>query len=84
MYGWIFYDVETLDKKTDKLIKYETYATLEEAEEYIKRMIDTKSLDYNEKLVLIKTHYDNDRNIIDEEIIKEVYYGNKTNDISER
>ena len=71
MYGWIFYDVETVDKETENLIRSESYMDLQEAEEYIKRMIDTKSLDYNEKLVLIKTHYDNDRNIIDEEIIKE-------------
>ena len=75
MYGWIFYDVETVDKETEKLIKYESYMDLKEAEEYIQRMIETKSLDYNEKLVLIKTHYDNDRNIIDEEILKEVAYG---------
>ena len=75
MYGWIFYVVETVDKETEKLIKYESYMDLKEAEEYIQRMIETKSLDYNEKLVLIKTHYDNDRNIIDEEILKEVAYG---------
>lgn len=77
MYGWIFYDVETIDKKTDEFIKYENYTTLEEAEEYIKRMLDTQSLDYNEKLVLIKRHYDNNRDLINEETIKEVSYERK-------
>lgn len=76
MYGWIFYDVETIDKNTEEFIKYENYMNIEEAEEYIKRMIDTKSLDYNEKLVLVKRHYDNNRDLIDEEIIKEVDYEN--------
>ncbi len=74
MYGWIFYDVETIDKNTEEFIKYENYMNIEEAEEYIKRMIDTKSLDYNEKLVLVKRHYDNNRDLIEEEIIKEVDY----------
>lgn len=74
MYGWIFYDVETIDKNTEKFIKYENYMSIEEAEEYIKRMIDTKSLDYNEKLVLVKRHYDNNRDLIEEEIIKEICY----------
>lgn len=74
MYGWIFYDVETIDKDTEEFIKYENYMSIEEAEEYIKRMIDTKSLDYNEKLVLVKRHYDNNRDLIEEEIIKEVTY----------
>lgn len=74
MYGWVFYDVETLDKNTENFIKYENYTTLEEAEEYIKRMINTKSLDYNEKLVLVKRHYDNNRDLIEEEIIKEICY----------
>lgn len=76
MYGWEFYDVETIDKNTEEFIKYENYMSIEEAEEYIKRMIDTKSLDYNEKLVLVKRHYDNNRDLIDEEIIKEVDYEN--------
>ena len=76
MYGWIFYDVETIDKNTEQFIKYENYMNIEEAEEYIKRMIDTKSLDYNEKLVLVKRHYDNKRDLIEEEIIKEVDYEN--------
>ena len=76
MYGWIFYDVETIDKNTEQFIKYENYMNIEEAEEYIKRMIDTKSLDYNEKLVLVKRHYDNNRDLIEEEIIKEVDYEN--------
>lgn len=76
MYGWIFYDVETIDKNTEEFIKYENYISIEEAEEYIKRMIDTKSLDYNEKLVLVKRHYDNNRDLIEEEIIKEVDYEN--------
>lgn len=74
MYGWFFYDVETIDKNTEEFIKYENYMSIEEAEEYIKRMIDTKSLDYNEKLVLVKRHYDNSRDLIDEEIIKEICY----------
>lgn len=74
MYGWFFYDVETIDKNTEEFIKYENYMSIEEAEEYIKRMIDTKSLDYNEKLVLVKRHYDNNRDLIEEEIIKEVDY----------
>ena len=76
MYGWIFYDVETVGKNTEQFIKYENYMNIKEAEEYIKRMIDTKSLDYNEKLVLVKRHYDNNRDLIDEEIIKEVDYEN--------
>lgn len=76
MYGWIFYDVETIDKNTEEFIKYENYMSIEEAEEYIKRMIDTKSLDYNEKLVLVKRHYDNSRDLIEEETIKEVDYEN--------
>lgn len=76
MYGWIFYDAETIDKNTEKFIKNENYMSIEEAEEYIKRMIDTKSLDYNEKLVLVKRHYDNNRDLIEEEIIKEVDYEN--------
>lgn len=76
MYDWIFYDVETIDKNTEEFIKYENYMNIEEAEEYIKRMIDTKSLDYNEKLVLVKRHYDNNRDLIEEEIIKEVDYEN--------
>lgn len=75
MYGWTFYDVETIDKNTEEFIKYENYMSIGEAEEYIKRMIDTKSLDYNEKLVLVKRHYDNNRDLIDEEILKEVDYG---------
>lgn len=74
MYGWIFYDVETIDKNTEEFIKNENYMNIEEAEEYIKRMIDTKSLDYNEKLVLVKRYYDNNRDLIEEEIIKEVHY----------
>lgn len=74
MHGWIFYDVETIDKNTEEFIKYENYMNVEEAEEYIKRMIDTKSLDYNEKLVLVKRHYDNNRDLIEEEIIKEICY----------
>ena len=74
MYGWEFYDVETIDKNTEEFIKYENYMNIKEAEEYIKRMIDTKSLDYNEKLVLVKRHYDNNRDLIEEEIIKEVDY----------
>lgn len=74
MYGWVFYDVEIHDKKTDEFIKYENYTTLEEAEEYIERMIDTKSLDYNEKLVLIKRNYDTNRDLIRETTIKEVDY----------
>lgn len=76
MYGWIFYDVETVDKNTEEFIKYENYMNIQEAEEYIKRMIDTKSLDYNEKLVLVKKHYDNSRDLIEEETIKEVDYEN--------
>lgn len=72
MYGWQFYDVETIDKNTEQFITRESYTTIEEAEEYIKRMINTKSLDHNEKLVLIKRHYDNERELIEEEIIKEV------------
>ena len=74
MVYWTSYDVETIDKKTNKFIKYEPYMTLEKAEEYIKRMIDTKSLDYNEKLVLMKREYDRDRDLIEEEFIKEVDY----------
>lgn len=77
MYGWIFYDVEIHDKGTDEFISYENYLTQQDAEEYIKRMIDTKSLDYNEKLVLVKRNYDNNRDLIRETVIKEVDYNDK-------
>lgn len=74
MYGWEFYDVEIHDLKTDEFIKYEPYTTLVEAEEYMKRMIDTKSLDNNEKMVLIKRNYNTCRDLIRETTIKEVKY----------
>lgn len=76
MYGWIFYDVEIHDKKTDEFIKYENYTTLEEAKNYIKRMIETKSLDYNEKMLLIERNYDTNRDLIRETVIEEVDYEN--------
>ncbi|MBO7611024.1 MAG: hypothetical protein J6T23_02310 [Elusimicrobia bacterium] len=76
MYGWIFYDVEIHDKKTDEFIKYENYTTLEEAKDYIKRMIETKSLDYNEKMLLIERNYDTNRDLIRETVIEEVDYEN--------
>lgn len=76
MYGWKFYDVEIHDKKTDEFIKYENYTTLEEAKDYIKRMIDTKSLDYNEKMLLIERNYDTNRDLIRETVIEEVDYEN--------
>ena len=74
MYGWKFYDVEIHDKKTDEFIKYENYTTLEEAKDYMKRMIDTKSLDYNEKMLLIERNYDTNRDLIRETVIEEVDY----------
>ena len=74
MYGWRFYDVEIEDKNTGDFIKYEPYETLDEAEFYMKRMIDTKSLDYNEKMILIRRNYDNNRDLIEEEVLKEVEY----------
>lgn len=76
MYGWIFYDVEIHNKKTDEFIKYENYTTLEEAKDYIKRMIETKSLDYNEKMLLIERNYDTNRDLIRETVIEEVDYEN--------
>ena len=76
MYGWKFYDVEIHDKKTDEFIKYENYTTLEEAKDYMKRMIDTKSLDYNEKMLLIERNYDTNRDLIKENVIEEVDYEN--------
>lgn len=76
MYGWKFYDVEIHDKKTDEFIKYENYTTLEEAKNYMKRMIDTKSLDYNEKMLLIEKNYDTNRDLIRETVIEEVDYEN--------
>lgn len=76
MYGWKFYDVEIHNKKTDEFIKYENYTTLEEAKDYIKRMIDTKSLDYNEKMLLIERNYDTNRDLIRETVIEEVDYEN--------
>lgn len=76
MYGWIFYDVEIHDKKTDEFIKYENYTTLEEAKDYMKRMIETKSLDYNEKMLLIERNYDTNRDLIRETVIEEVDYEN--------
>ena len=76
MYGWKFYDVEIHDKKTYEFIKYENYTTLEEAKNYMKRMIDTKSLDYNEKMLLIERNYDTNRDLIRETVIEEVDYEN--------
>jgi len=70
-YNWVFYDVETQDIKSEELIKCETYTTIEEAKNYIKNTIEMKCLDYNEKLVLIRREYDVNRELIDEEIIKE-------------
>ena len=70
-YNWVFYDVETQDIKSEELIKRETYTTIGEAENYIRNTIGMKCLDYNEKLVLIKREYDINRELIDEEIIKE-------------
>ena len=75
-YNWVFYDVETHDKKTDNFIKYENFIKLEQAEEYIKNTIDLKCLDYNEKLVLVRREYNPNEDLIDEEIIKEVDYEN--------
>lgn len=74
MYGWEFYDVEIHDKETDKFISYENYLTHQDAKDYIKRMINTKSLDYNEKLVLVKRNYDTNRDLIREAVIEEVDY----------
>ena len=76
MYGWKFYDVEIHDKKTHDFIKYENYTTLEEAKDYMKRMIETKSLDYNEKMLLIERNYDTNRDLIRETVIEEVDYEN--------
>lgn len=73
-YNWVFYDVETHDKKTDEFIKCENYTTIEKAEEYIKRTIETKCLDYNEKLVLLKREYNLNEDLLDEKIIKEFDY----------
>ena len=73
-YNWVFYDVETHDKKTDNFIKYENFMKLEQAEEYIKNTIDLKCLDYNEKLVLVRREYNPNEDLIDEEIIKEICY----------
>ncbi len=75
-YNWVFYDVETHDKKTDNFIKYENFMKLEQAEEYIKNTMDLKCLDYNEKLVLVRREYNPNEDLIDEEIIKEVDYEN--------
>lgn len=72
MYGWVFYNVEKQLKTNGNIVDIMNYETQEEAEAYIKRMLDTKSLDYYEKLVLVKCHYDNNRELIDEEILKEV------------
>ena len=74
MYGWEFYDVETLDKKTDNFIKVENYTTIGEAKDYIKHTLEMKCLDYNEKLVLIKRHYDNNRELNYEETLGEYDY----------
>ncbi len=75
-YNWVFYDVETHDKKTGNFIKYENFMELEQAEEYIKNTMDLKCLDYNEKLVLVRREYNPNEDLIDEEIIKEVDYEN--------
>lgn len=75
-YNWVFYDVETHDKKTDNFIKYENFMKLEQAEEYIKNTMNLKCLDYNEKLVLVRREYNPNEDLIDEEIIKEVDYEN--------
>ena len=71
MFGWEFYDVETQDKETKKLIKRESYITIDTAKNYIRNTIEMKCLDYNEKLVLIKRKYDNDRELIEEKTLKE-------------
>lgn len=73
-YNVIFYDVEKWNK--DNFINIESYCKLEKAEEYIKRMIDTKSLDYDEKLLLYRREYDIEKELVEEEIIKEVDYEN--------
>lgn len=74
MYGWEFYDVETHNKKTDEFIIIKNFNSINEANLYIKKTLDYKCLDYDEKLVLIKRIYNNDRDLIEEEIIKECCY----------
>ena len=70
MYGWKFYDVETIDNETDKMVRIESFEELEQAEKYAVDKIKNKLLDYNEQLVLIKRVYDNDRELINEEFIR--------------
>lgn len=70
MYGWKFYDVETIDNETDKIVRIESFEELEQAEKYAVDKIKNKLLDYNEQLVLTKRVYDNDRELINEEFIR--------------
>lgn len=75
-YEWEFYDVETQKKENDEFIKVENFQNINEANLYIKRTLDYNCLDYDEKLVLYKRIYNIERDLIDEEIIKEVDYEN--------
>jgi hypothetical protein len=70
MYGWKFYDVETIDNETDKMVRIESFEELEQAEKYAVSRIKNKLLDYNEQLVLIKRRYNNDRELINQEFIR--------------
>lgn len=70
MYGWKFYEVETYDNEKDKTIKIEGFEELEQAEQYIKRTIKNKLLDYNEKMILFKRIYNLDRELIEEEFLR--------------
>lgn len=75
-FDWEFYDVETQKKENDEFIKVENFQNINEANLYIKRTLDYNCLDYDEKLVLYKRIYNIERDLIDEEIIKEVDYEN--------
>lgn len=70
-YNWVFYDVETQEKATGRIIKCEAYQSIDEAKRYIRDTIELKCLEQNEELVLIRREYDVNRELIDEEIIGE-------------
>lgn len=80
MYGWKFYDVETIDKETDKMLRIESFEELEQAEKYAVDKIKNKLLDYNEQLVLTKRVYNNDRELLSEEFMR-LYDNNYDEDL---
>lgn len=75
---WKFYDVETYDNETDKVVRIESFYYLELAEKYAKETIKNKLLDHNEQMIVIKRVYNLDRELISEEMIR--VYDNSYNE----